>query len=276
MTRRLLPALTTALVTTCGWAAPPETPVTIRLVTAEGVTGPLVEIRPYDGKLEASAARGGQYLLLVRMDGEPHYERLIGPEEIESGTFKDLRFPGAGRKAEWTVALERLVSGKTTAAVSNTISFDPLNPAKSAEPVPTPTRGEVRTEIGPAAGGFAKYAVGGKDLDLGRYASVEAALGPPDRTVTGPRGGKTWVWDARGISAVGDGASVDKLILHLEPPEAGRLPTATTPRRLFSGTVSRRGREAGPGSTRDDFDAVGLWTRADPKTGVALEAQLSR
>ena len=269
-------AVLVALAASCTAAAPPTGPIAIRMVSAEGVSTPLVEIRPYAGPLEASAARGGQYLLLVRKDGEPHYERLIGPEEIEAGTYKDLRFPGAGQEADWSVALERLVSGKTTEAVSNALAFDPQDPAADATPVPVPTRADVRTEIGPASGGFAKYAVGGKDLDLARYPVVEAALGKPDRTVTGPRGETTWVWDERGISARGDGASVDKLILHLEPPAAGLLPQATTPKRLFNGSVTRGDRTAGPGSTRDDFDAVGLWAREDAETGVAAEAQLSR
>ena len=171
-------------------------PVTIRHVLSDRPDRPVIQIDPCLAPLPRSQVAFGLYWINVRKDGEIYYSRLLEPDEIRAGVFKDLDIPSPDATSEWTVAVERRVGGDVIEAISNSIRFNPLKPDDGAVPVPPrPIAGEVVN----LAYEDQKWTVDGQSVDV---SILQPTLGPPPRTLT--QSGRTYkIWDDHGLFAEG-------------------------------------------------------------------------
>lgn len=205
-----------------------DKPVEIVLLESN-INRPLVWVKPCKSTLPKSNTRFGQYLLLVRKNGEGYYERTLDAQEIEGGVEKDLAIPYSDTISKWTVAVECVQDSQTKATIllSNTIAIDPTNPNKNAVARPARERSVRNISIvideenikidGEIVPGF-------QGLEV-----LERILGKPSRKVE-----EFIVWDEYGISVKGSEASLKSLKLFINSTDYRVL---SDPNALFGGTI---------------------------------------
>lgn len=120
-------ALLSVLTIGCGTENAASSIVQIELMPTQPGQRPLVRVKPCTATLPTSNASFGQFPLLVRRDGKPHYTRLLDPQDVQQGVVRDLDIPGELAGHTWSVALERVVDKQTTQRISNSIDFDPTD-----------------------------------------------------------------------------------------------------------------------------------------------------
>jgi hypothetical protein len=186
-------------------------PVKISMLRTPAGSRPLVWIEPCDEAFEPTNAPSGRYALIVQRDAQPYYFRTLEPGEIKGGCEKDLDIPMIEPGKKWSVAVERVVRGKETQAISNRLAFDPLDTspiAISRPPMPVACNDWVVTISGSEVSINQKVTF---SLPMSQQdaTALLTFLGPPSRKETGPL--RTMTWDKLGIYARGDETKVSEV-----------------------------------------------------------------
>jgi len=198
--------LLVTVFTGCYGGGTPEAggPVKISILRTPAGSRPLVWIEPCDQALEPSNAPSGRYALIVQRDAQPYYYRTLEPGEIKGGCEKDLDIPMIEPGKQWSVAVERVVRGKETQAVSNRLAFDPLDTSPIAidrPPMPVACNDWVVTISGSEVSINQKVTFS-LPMSQEDSAALLTFLGPPSRKETGLL--RSMTWDKLGIYARGD------------------------------------------------------------------------
>ncbi len=179
-------------------------PVKISMLRTRPGSRPLVWIEPCDKALQPSNVASSQYAMIVERDGQPYYSRTVEPAEIKGGREMDLDIPSIESGKKWSVALERVIRGKETEAISNRLVFDPSDTSAIAidrPPMPVACSDWVMSVTGP------KVSINDKVTFSLPMSQDDAAvllkfLGEPSRRES--RIMRTMTWDKLGIYARGD------------------------------------------------------------------------
>lgn len=221
-------------------------PIEIVLLESN-INRPLIWVKPCKSVLPKSNSRFGQYLLLVRKNGEAYYERTLDPQEIEGGVEKDLAIPYSDTTSKWTVAVECVLDAqtKTTSMLSNSLTIDPTNPNQNAAARPARERSThdisiVIDEENIVVGG--ETIPGFQGLEI-----LERVLGKPNRKVD-----EFLIWDEHGLAANGSEASLNRLKLFFHSTNYRVL---SDPHALFGGTIKADDVSVGSTTKLSEFPA---------------------
>jgi hypothetical protein len=192
--------------------------------------------------------------MIVERDDQPYYFRTVEPAEIKGGREMDLDIPKIESGKKWSVALERVIRGNETVAISNRLTFDPLDTSAIAidrPPMPVACSDWVVSVTG------SKVSINDKltfslPMSQDDVAALLKLLGEPSRRESNLM--RTMTWDKLGIYARGDEQRISELGFLLAKSDHW---ISFHPHHRFGGKVVVEGKTIDTGMDKSAFESSG-------------------